>query len=387
MSALDDRLAALRREVREVTPVEALAEQAKGSILLDIRDADEVVDGLAVGARHLSRGFLELEIEALAPDPGTPVLLVCAGGIRSLLAGADLRALGYRDVASVAGGMAAWKAAGLPVHRPAGGLDAEARARYDRHLRIPEVGEAGQRRLLDARVLCVGAGGIGSPALLYLAAAGVGTLGIIDDDVVDRSNLQRQVIHADGRVGTPKTESARASLMALNPRLKVEAHGERLTRANVDALIPAYDVIIDGADNFPTRYLVNDGCVKHGRPNVHGSVHRFEGQVAVFHPGHGPCYRCLYPAPPPAELAPSCAEAGVLGVLPGLVGVLQATETLKILLGLGDALVGRLLYLDVLAPRFRLARLPRDPGCPVCSGPFPGYADEAGPTCATERSP
>ncbi|MCB9546158.1 MAG: molybdopterin-synthase adenylyltransferase MoeB [Myxococcales bacterium] len=382
MSALDDRLARLRREVGEVSPVEAAARQARGAILFDIRDAEEVVDGLPVGAVHLSRGFLELQIEAQVPDPATPVLLICAGGVRSLLAGADLRALGYRDVASVAGGVSAWKVAGLPLHRPAGGLDAEARARYDRHLRIPEVGEAGQRRLLDARVLCVGAGGIGSPALLYLAAAGVGTLGIIDDDVVDRSNLQRQVLHADGRVGTPKTESARGALLALNPRLNVEVFTERLTRANVDELVPRYDVIIDGADNFATRYLVNDACVLHGRPNVHGSVHRFEGQVAVFDARHGPCYRCLYPAPPPAELAPSCAEAGVLGVLPGLVGVLQATETLKLLLGLGDALVGRLLYLDVLASRFRTARLPRDPGCAVCSGPFPGYRDDAVAPCA-----
>jgi molybdopterin/thiamine biosynthesis adenylyltransferase len=302
--------------------------------------------------------------------------------LRSLFAAEGLAKLGYTDVRSVVGGFNRWKADGLPVEVPRT-LDAQARERYGRHLLMPEVGEAGQLKLLDARVLLIGAGGLGCPTALYLAAAGVGTLGIVDDDVVDRSNLQRQVLHADADVGKSKVESARAALLALNPTIAVRAHAERLTAANVERVFSGYDVVVDGSDNFATRYLVNDACVKLGLPNVHGSIFRFEGQVSVFWPAcptrRGPCYRCLYPEPPPPEMAPSCAEAGVLGVLPGVIGVLEAIETVKLILGLGEPLVGRLIHYDALRQRFTELRLDPDPACRYCAegAPFPGYVDYA----------
>jgi molybdopterin/thiamine biosynthesis adenylyltransferase len=307
-------------------------------------------------------------------------MVMCASGVRSLLAADNLRELGYETVSSVTGGFNAWKKQGLPVDNPRMLTDAE-RERYGRHLTIPEVGEAGQVKLLESKVLMVGAGGLGSPAAFYLAAAGVGRLGIVDDDVVDRSNLQRQILHTDDRVGVPKVKSARQTIEALNAAIRVDEHHTRLTSDNVEQLFSGYDLIVDGADNFPTRYLVNDAGVKLGLPVVHGSVFRFEGQVSVFWPGRkgapGPCYRCLYPSPPPPELAPSCAEAGVLGVLPGVVGLLQAVETIKVLLGIGDPLVGRLLQYDALESRFTRLRLEPDPHCEYCADgrPFPGYVD------------
>jgi adenylyltransferase/sulfurtransferase len=302
------------------------------------------------------------------PDKGRPVVLYCAGGARSAFAAKALEELGYADVASVAGGFGAWKGAGLPWDVPRT-LTADQRRRYGRHLTLPEVGEAGQRRLLDAKVLLVGAGGLGSPAALYLAAAGVGTLGIVDADVVDDSNLQRQVIHATDRVGTPKVESARTAIEALNPDVTVVPHRTRLAKENALELLAPYELVVDGSDNFATRYLVNDACVLLGKPNVHGSIFRFEGQATVFAAGRGPCYRCLFPEPPPPELAPNCAEAGVLGLLPGVIGLLQATEAAKLILGIGEPLIGRLLVYDALRADFRELKIDRDPDCPIC-GPL-----------------
>lgn len=374
------RLEALRARIPEVTPAEALALQRQGAVLVDVREPEEIAQGSPPGAARIGRSYLELRIEDVAPDPGQTVLLMCAGGVRSLFAAEDLQRLGYEDVRSVAGGFNRWKNENLPFEVPRA-LDPDARARYGRHLLLPEVGEQGQLRLMDARVLLIGAGGLGSPAAMYLAAAGVGTLGIVDFDVVDRSNLQRQILHGDERVGTPKVESAAQTVHSLNPRVDVIAHETRLTAANVESILSGYEVVVDGSDNFATRYLVNDACVKLGLPNVHGAIFRFEGQVGVFWPGYekapGPCYRCIYPEPPPPELAPSCAEAGVLGVLPGVIGTLQAMETLKILLGLGEPLVGRLLYYDALAARFTELRLRRNPKCAWCGdeATFPGYVD------------
>lgn len=367
--AATHRLAELRSEIGEVSPTEAHELQESGAILVDVREPDEVAAGSPVGARRIVRGYLELQIEEHTPDFSTPLVLMCAGGSRSLLAADDLRRLGYRDVRSMAGGFNRWKNDGLPVEVPET-LEPGERERYSRHLLMPEVGERGQLALRRSRVLLIGAGGLGSPAGLYLAAAGVGTLGIIDDDVVDRSNLQRQVLHTDKRVGTPKTDSARETLLALNPDVEVNTFAERLTSGNAERLLAGYDVVVDGSDNFATRYLVNDICVRFGIPNVHGSIYRFEGQVSVFWPGHeaapGPCYRCLYPEPPPPELAPSCAEAGVLGVLPGVVGTLEAVETVKLILGVGEPLVGRLLHYDALTTTFTTFRVERDPACEWC---------------------
>lgn len=364
--ARQKKLAELRSTIPEVDPPAAFELQRGGAILIDVREPDEVTQGSPVGAERIVRGFLELQIEDRVPDLGRPLLLLCAGGSRSLFASRNLLDLGYRDVRSVRGGFNAWKAAGLPLELPAS-LSAEERARYSRHLLVPEVGEAGQLKLLSSRVLIVGAGGLGSPAAFYLAAAGVGTIGLIDDDVVDRSNLQRQILHTDDRVGQPKVNSAKKTLLALNPGIRVETHAERLRRDNVEDLFRRYDVIVDGSDNFATRYLVNDACVKLGLPNVHGSIFRFEGQVSVFWPARsGPCYRCLFPEPPPAGVAPSCAEAGVLGVLPGVIGTLEAIEAIKLLLGIGTPLMGRLLVYDALEQRFVDLELRREPNCPVC---------------------
>ncbi|MGH8478316.1 MAG: molybdopterin-synthase adenylyltransferase MoeB [Gammaproteobacteria bacterium] len=378
--ARERRLLDLRARIPELCPSDAHAMQQQGAALVDVREQDEIAQGSPAGAHRLGRGFLELRVEEAIPDLDRPVLVMCGGGTRSLFAAEDLLRLGYRDVRSVIGGFTRWKNEGLPFELPLR-LDEQSRARYSRHLLMPEVGEAGQHRLMSSKVMLVGAGGLGSPVALYLAAAGIGTLGIVDHDVVDRSNLQRQVLHTDARVGTLKVDSARTTLLALNPALHIDGHALRLDSRNVEDLLRGYEVVVDGSDNFATRYLVNDACVKLGIPNVHGAVFRFEGQISVFWPGYpkdaGPCYRCLYPEPPPPELAPSCAEAGVLGVLPGVIGLLQAVETVKLVLGIGEPLIGRMLHYDALAARFSELRLARDPECRYCGAGahFPGYID------------
>jgi molybdopterin/thiamine biosynthesis adenylyltransferase/rhodanese-related sulfurtransferase len=335
-------------------------------LVVDVRELDEWSEGRLPGAVHIPRGNLESRIEQAAPDRAQPILLYCAVGNRSAFAAKSLEELGYEDVVSLAGGYTEWKRSGFPTELPRS-LDGAQRQRYSRHVLIPEVGEEGQLKLLDSRVLLVGAGGLGSPSALYLAAAGVGRIGIVDDDRVDASNLQRQVLHSTARLGDWKAESAKRTLQELNPDVEVVPYLERLTSENVDRILDdGWDVIVDGADNFPTRYLVNDAAVWHGIPLVHGSIYRFEGQATVFKPHEGPCYRCLFPQPPPPELAPSCAEGGVLGVLPGIVGSLQANEALKLCLGIGEPLVGRLLLFDALATDFSEVTLRRDPACPVC---------------------
>jgi molybdopterin/thiamine biosynthesis adenylyltransferase/rhodanese-related sulfurtransferase len=368
MTTYRQLLASVKAEIDEVSTM-LLKEQldaAEGPLLLDVREPDEWQEGHLPGALHIPRGYLEQRVEGLVPDRTTEIVVYCAGGSRSAFATKTLNELGYENVANLAGGFVDWKRSGYTVVTPRT-LDPAQRARYSRHLLIPEVGEVGQQRLLDGRVLLVGAGGLGSPAALYLAAAGVGTLGIVDEDVVDDSNLQRQVIHSTDRLGEAKVRSAQRTLEALNPDVRVVPFEERLTSENVDRILAeGWDVIVDGADNFPTRYLVNDASVWHDIPVVHGSIYRFEGQTTVFQPGAGPCYRCLYPSPPPPELAPSCAEGGVLGVLPGVIGSLQASEALKLLLGAGDTLVGRLLLFDALGTTWDEVAIRRDPACPVC---------------------
>jgi molybdopterin/thiamine biosynthesis adenylyltransferase/rhodanese-related sulfurtransferase len=335
-------------------------------LLVDVREDSERATGYLGGSVQVRMGELDSRIEEVAPDRSRPVLLYCAVGARSLFAAQKLRAQGYADAVSVAGGIEAWRQAGFPIETPEG-LDAAQTERYSRHLLIPEVGVAGQRRLLDARILVVGAGGLGSPAALYLAAAGIGLLGIVDDDVVDGTNLQRQVLHSTEALGEPKVESAARRVGELNPDVEVEQYRERLSAENVDRILgEGWDVIVDGADNFPTRYLLNDASVWHRIPVVHGSIFRFEGQATVFAAGDGPCYRCLFPQPPPPELAPSCAEGGVLGVLPGVIGSVQGAEALKLVLGIGEPLIGRLLLYDALAASFSEVAVRRDPACPVC---------------------
>jgi molybdopterin/thiamine biosynthesis adenylyltransferase/rhodanese-related sulfurtransferase len=334
-------------------------------VLVDVREKDEWVEGFIPGARWIPRGFLELRIEEQIPEKSSELILYCAGGTRSALAARALQELGYPNVSSLAGGFTAWKRAGLPFERPYV-MTPEQSVRYARHTMLPEIGQEGQVKLLRSRMLCLGAGGLGSPVALYLAAAGVGTIGIIDDDVVDASNLQRQILHATDRIGIPKVESARKTITGLNPDVKVVPIQARLTSENVLDILKDYDVIVDGVDNFPTRYLLNDAALKLGKPVVHASIYRFEGQITCFVPDEGPCYRCLYPEPPPPDMAPSCQEAGVLGVLPGVVGVLQATEAIKLALGLGKSLAGRLLMYDALGTRFREMRLRKDPNCPTC---------------------
>jgi adenylyltransferase/sulfurtransferase len=337
-----------------------------GYVFLDVRERDEWEQGHVPGAVWIPRGNLESRVEAAVPDRSQPVVVYCAGGSRSAYAAKTLEELGYENVVSVAGGFTDWKRNGFPWQAPKTLSDTQ-RRRYSRHLLIPEVGEEGQHRLLESRMLLIGAGGLGSPAALYLAAAGVGTLGIVDDDVVDETNLQRQIAHNLERLGVSKADSAKQTIEALNPDVTVEVFKTRLTSDNVDEILGrGWDVIVDGADNFPTRYLLNDASVWHGIPIVHGSIFRFEGQVTVFKPGEGPCYRCLFPQPPPPDLAPSCAEGGVLGVLPGIVGSLQANEALKLALGAGDTLVGRLLLFDALETNFTEIALRRDLECPVC---------------------
>ncbi len=365
MSTFKSLIQQVKAEIREVSVQEAHALAEAGATLVDVREADEWSQGHVPGSIFIPRGYLELRIEEKVADKLAEVLVYCAGGTRSALAAKSLRELGYTRVASVAGGFGKWKEAGLPIVVPKT-LTADQQRRYSRHLLVPEVGEAGQQKLLEAKVLLVGAGGLGSPAGLYLAAAGVGTLGILDSDVVDLTNLQRQVLHTTASVGRPKTESAETTIRALNPDVRVVRHDTRLEAANVMDVIGPYDVIVDGCDNFATKYLVNDAAVLTGKTNVYGSIFRFDGQASTFVPRQGPCYRCLYPEPTPAELALSCDEAGVLGVLPGVVGLVQATEAIKAILGKGDLLVGRLLTYDALAMTFRQFKVRRDPKCAVC---------------------
>jgi len=365
--------------IERIAPSEALRRQQRGAVLIDVRDDHERAAGKPAGAIGVALASLTERIGKIAFDRNAEVLLSCASGARSLRAAATLHDLGYTHVASIDGGFLRWNAEGLPVD--SGVLDADAAERYSRHLLLPEVGVAGQQKLSNARVALIGAGGLGSPSALYLAAAGVGTLTLIDDDKVDKSNLQRQVLHTDDRVGTSKTESARITLNALNPRVRIETHEQRLRAANVEALIRDHDVVVDGADNFPTRYLLSAACLRLHIPLVYGAVHRFTGQVSVFDARRtdSPCYRCLFPEPPNAEDAPNCAEAGVLGVLPGIIGLLQANEAIKLLLGIGRPLIGRLLCFDALGAAFRELRLPRDPTCPGCgaNAQFAGYEDVA----------
>ncbi|HLN88026.1 MAG TPA: molybdopterin-synthase adenylyltransferase MoeB [Candidatus Limnocylindrales bacterium] len=366
--SFQDIMAEARKEIPEVTAQqvnELLKNNGKSPIVLDVRESDEWRQGHLEGAVPLPRGFLEIKVESAVPDKSSPIIAYCAGGVRSLLAAKVMKEMGYQNVSSMAGGYAAWKNGGFKwvqdfQYTP------EQLIRYSRHFLLPEVGEDGQAKLLQAKVLMVGAGGLGSPSAYYLAAAGVGTLGIIDNDVVDISNLQRQILHANDRVGMPKVESAKKTLEGLNPDVKVIPYQAKLTSENIMEIIKDYDLVIDGCDNFPTRYLVNDACVLAGKPNVHGSIFQFEGQATVFYPGKGPCYRCLYPEPPPAEMAPSCAEAGVLGVLPGLIGVIEALEAVKLILGKGDTLIGRLLHFNTLTMEINTLKLRRDPNCPMC---------------------
>ena len=361
MANFRDLLKDTKAQIREVDTEEAdELRREPGAVVLDVREADEYEQGAIPGALHIPRGTLESSIEGRVSDRSTPLIVHCAGGTRSAFAAKTLNELGYTDVVSVAGGFNKWKDEGRDWKVPAT-LSAEQRNRYKRHVLLPEVGDEGQQRLLGSRVLLLGAGGLGSPAALYLAAAGVGTLGIIDMDVVDESNLQRQILHNIDRIGERKVDSAKKTLTLLNPDVDVVTYDVRLGADNVLSILDGYDVVVDGTDNFPTRFLVNDASVKLGIPVVHGSIFRFEGMVTVFDPKHGPTYRDLVPEPPPADLAPSCAEAGVLGVLPGIVGSIQAIETIKLLLDLGDPLIGRLLAYDSLEQSFREYKVHVDP--------------------------
>ena len=374
MPTYRDYFADLKKRITEATPEQVQDLLRSGDVQLgDVREKNEWDEGHLPGAVHLPKSYLEQWAEDRLPDKAKTTVLYCAGGVRSAMAADTLAKLGYTKVISMQGGFNRWKDTGKPWTKPAS-FTADQAQRYSRHLLIPEVGEAGQHKLLQSKVLLIGAGGLGSPAAYYLASAGVGTLGIVDSDVVDLTNLQRQILHTTERIGESKVDSAKATLEALNPDVRIVGYRERLTSANIDRIIAEYDVVIDGADNFPTRYLLNDASIKHRIPVVHGSIYRFEGQVTVFKPFEGPCYRCLFPEPPPPELAPSCAEAGVLGVLPGVIGTLQATEAIKLLLGIGDALVGRYLLYDALDGSFREVRLRRDPDCPVC-GEHPTITD------------
>jgi molybdopterin/thiamine biosynthesis adenylyltransferase/rhodanese-related sulfurtransferase len=364
MPSYRDLLQRVRTEISEVDAREAKG--LNGAVWVDVRERDEWEEGHIPGAVHVPRGYLESRIEGVAPDKTVPVVLYCAAGNRSAFAAKTLEELGYERATSLHGGFTDWKRNGYDVQLPRT-LSPEKRTRYSRHLLIPEIGEEGQLKLLDSRILLIGAGGLGSPASLYLAAAGVGRIGIVDADIVDETNLQRQIAHSLDRLGTPKVDSAKRTIEALNPDVDVVTYRERLTSENIDRILDdGWDLIVDGADNFPTRYLVNDASVWRGIPVVHGSIYRFEGQVTVFKPGDGPCYRCLFPEPPPAELAPSCAEGGVLGVLPGIVGSLQTNEAIKLAVEIGEPLIGRLLLFDALSTEFSEVRIDRNPDCPVC---------------------
>jgi sulfur-carrier protein adenylyltransferase/sulfurtransferase len=385
MATAAEPLEVIRNRIEEVDVGEASRELADGeAVLIDVREPHEWDESHIEGATLVPQGTIAERIAEVAPDRSQRVLLHCRVGNRSARAANALQTeLGYENVASIAGGIEAWSDAGLPVVE-AEGMTREQRMRYSRHTLLPEVGVEGQLKLLNAKVLLVGAGGLGSPAALYLAAAGVGTLGLVDDDDVDESNLQRQVIHSTDRVGTPKTESARTTIEGLNPDVDVVEHRTRLDASNVIEVLRDYDVVVDGADNFPTRYLLNDASVRLSVPVVSASILAFEGQISTFAPGEGPCYRCLYPVPPPAELAPSCGAAGVLGVMAGVMGLLQANEVIKLVVGIGEPLIGRLLIYDSLATRFTELRVRRDPDCPICGpdaeeipeselGKFPDY--------------
>jgi molybdopterin/thiamine biosynthesis adenylyltransferase/rhodanese-related sulfurtransferase len=370
--------------IEEIEPFEASEEINGGDVvLIDTREPHEYQESHLEGGRLVPPGLLGDEIESAAPDKAARTILYCRSGNRSAIAAAQMQAMGYENVASMAGGILAWQEQGLPVV-PASGMTAEQRERYSRHTLLPEVGVDGQLKLLNARVLLLGAGGLGAPTALYLAAAGIGTLGLVDDDVVDASNLQRQVIHNTERIGEPKTASARKTIEALNPDVEVVEHRMRLDASNILDVIADYDVIVDGADNFPTRYLLNDASVRLRKPVVSASILSFDGQISTFVPFEGPCYRCLYPTPPPAEMAPSCSANGVLGVMAGTMGTLQANEVIKLVLGVGEPLVGRLLLYDALGTRFTELKVRRDPDCPICGenapeipqsemGRFPDY--------------
>lgn len=377
------RIHAIR--VEQIDVADAYRRQCAGAVLIDVREDDERAAGMPDGAIALPLGDIEARIGTLLQRTDAEVLTICASGKRSQRAAEVLQRLGYTRTASVDGGFARWREAQLPVRYTL--FDADAAERYSRHLLLPEVGASGQARLARARIALIGAGGLGSPAALYLAAAGVGHLTLIDDDRVERSNLQRQVLHTDARIGMSKTESARLTLSALNPRIDIHTHEQRLRAANVEALLGDHDAVVDGADNFPTRYLLDAACRRLRIPLVYGAVHRFTGQVGVFDSRreHSPCYRCLFPEPPAPEHAPNCAEAGVLGVLPGIIGLLQTNEALKLVLGIGEPLIGRLLCFDALAGSFRELRLSRDPACPGCGSEaaFTGY-DDIARICATD---
>lgn len=365
-SQLLDRVKA---EITEITPAQTQRGLESGAIkyLVDIRERDEVMDGYITGASLIPRGFLELNVEEdVTMDRDAPIVVYCAGGSRSALAARDLESMGYTDVSSMIGGVKGWKEAGFGLEQD-GLLSDDDLQRYSRHILLPEVGESGQQQLLKGEVLLVGAGGLGCPTALYLAAAGIGTIGLVDADVVDKSNLQRQVLFGEGNVGQPKVEAAKERLLDLNPGVRINTHFELLTSYNAMDVMRDYDIIVNGCDNFPTRYLVNDAAVLTGKPVVDGSIFRFEGQATVYHPGEGgPCYRCLYPEPPPPGEVPSCSEGGVLGVLPGIIGVIQATEVVKLVLGQGASLVGRMVLYDALDMKFRELKLRRDPACPAC---------------------
>ena len=365
MATFKDLLSAAKAVITEVDTASAADRIAAGGVVvLDVREPDEFAEGALPGALHIPRGHLEAQVEGRISDKNAPVIVYCAGGVRSAFAARTLGELGYSNVLSMAGGFGKWKDEGRAWKTPAS-LTPEQSNRYKRHLLLPEVGVEGQAKLLGSKVLLLGAGGLGSPAALYLAAAGVGTLGIVDMDEVDASNLQRQILHNIDRIGDRKVDSAKKTLTLLNPDVNVVAYDTRLSADNIIDIISGYDVIVDGADNFPSRYLLNDASVKLGIPVVHGSIFRFEGMVSVFHPKAGPTYRDMVPEPPPAELAPSCAEAGVLGVLPGIIGSIQALETIKLLLDLGDPLIGRILAVDTTEMSFRVFKLQPDPGNPV----------------------
>ncbi len=374
----------VKAQVEEIGPFEAAEEIDSGDVvLIDTREPHEYQESHLEGGRLVPPGLLGEEIADAAPDRSARTILYCRSGNRSYLAAEQMQALGYENVASMAGGILAWQEQGLPVVAAAG-MTPEQRDRYSRHTLLPEVGVDGQLKLLDAKVLLIGAGGLGAPTALYLAAAGIGTLGLVDDDVVDASNLQRQVIHNTERIGEAKTTSARRTIEALNPDVDVVEHNLRLNADNILELLEGYDVIVDGADNFPTRYLLNDASVRLRKPVVSASILSFDGQVSTFVPYEGPCYRCLYPTPPPAELAPSCSANGVLGVMAGTMGTLQANEVIKLVLGIGEPLVGRLLLYEALGTRFTELKVRRDPNCPICGenapeipesemGQFPDY--------------
>jgi len=372
-----DLIAQAKAEIEEIQPTDAAAEIEGGEVtLVDVREQSEFDERHIEGAIHVPRSYLETRFEQFVPDRSQRIILYCASGIRSALAAKTLGdELGYEDVSSMAGGITLWRDRGLPVVTPRA-LTQEQKERYSRHILVPEIGLEGQMKLLDSKVLLLGAGGLGSPTALYLAAAGVGTIGLVDDDVVDASNLQRQVIHNTDRIGMAKTESARLAIEALNPDVDVIEHHGRLDADNVIEILSAYDVIVDGADNFPTRYLLNDASVRLRKPVVSASILSFDGQLSTFVPYEGPCYRCLYPTPPPPELAPSCGAAGVLGMLPGIMGLLQSLEVFKLVTGAGDPLIGRLLLFEALGTEFTELKVKRDPDCPICGPNAPQVADE-----------